>query len=223
MSSPSVLPLTRLQVVSNKPALFSSPKILRIPPARLHSWMEYFCVFGASLHKQGDAYGVPRSKSIQTTPAHQLALAAVYYSPLQLLYWYDKPSDSQDEPELKFFDDVYTTWDDTKVLQGEVGQYISVVRRKDDEWFVGSITNNEARRLPVKLDFLPAGQKYIAEIYADGDNFVPTRTKVKVLKYRVDSEDILDFHLKASGGSAVRIVPETVKDKSVKNYRNQEL
>ena len=175
------------------------------------------------LNKQGDAYGVPRSKSIQTTPAHQLALAAVYYSPLQLLYWYDKPSDSQDEPELKFFDDVYTTWDDTKVLQGEVGQYISVVRRKGDEWFVGSITNNEARRLPVKLDFLPAGQKYIAEIYADGDNSVPTRTKVKVLKYRVDSEDILDFHLKASGGSAVRIVPETVKDKSVKNYRNQEL
>ena len=175
------------------------------------------------LNKQGDAYGVPRSKSIQTTPAHQLALAAVYYSPLQLLYWYDKPSDSQDEPELKFFDDVYTTWDDTKVLQGEVGQYISVVRRKGDEWFVGSITNNEARRLPVKLDFLPAGQKYIAEIYADGDNSVPTRTKVKVLKYRVDSEDILDFHLKASGGSAVRIVPETVKDKSVKNYRNQKL
>ena len=175
------------------------------------------------LDKEGDAYGVPRSKSIQTTPAHQLALAAVYYSPLQLLYWYDKPSDSQDEPELKFFDDVYTTWDDTKVLQGQVGQYISVARRKGDEWFIGSITNNDARRLPVKLDFLPAGQKYVAEIYVDGDKSVPTRTKVKVLKYRVDSEDVLDFHLKASGGSAVRLVPETVKDKAVKNYRNQKL
>ena len=68
------------------------------------------------LNVEKDNYGVPRSKSIQTTPAHQLALAAVYYSPLQYMYWYDKPSDSQDEPELKFFDDVYTTWDDTKVL-----------------------------------------------------------------------------------------------------------
>ena len=175
------------------------------------------------LEKEGDAYGVPRSKSIQTTPAHQLALAAVYYSPLQLLYWYDKPSDSRDEPELKFFDDVYTTWDDTKVLQGEVGEYITVARRKGDEWFVGSITNNDSRHLPVRLDFLPEGKRYIAEIYADGDNSVPTRTKVKTLKYRVNNGDVLDFHLKASGGSAIRLVPETVKDKTVKNYRNQKL
>lgn len=109
------------------------------------------------------------------------------------------------------------------MLQGEVGQYISVARRKGDEWFIGSLTNNDARRLPVRLGFLPAGQKYVAEIYVDGDKSLPTRTKVKVLKYRVDNEDVLDFHLKVSGGSAVRIVPEKVKDKAVKNYRNQKL
>lgn len=110
------------------------------------------------LNTDKDNYGVPRSKSIQTTPAHQLALAAVYYSPLQYMYWYDKPSDSQDEPELKFFDDIYTTWDDTKVLQGEIGQFITIARRKGEEWFIGSITNNEARALPVSLDFLPEGK-----------------------------------------------------------------
>ena len=88
------------------------------------------------LERQEDAHGVPRSKSIQTTPAHQLALAAVYYSPLQVLYWYDKPSDCQDEPELKFFDDVYTVWDDTKVLEGEPGDYITTVRRHGQEWFL---------------------------------------------------------------------------------------
>ena len=65
------------------------------------------------------------------------------------MYWYDKPSDSQDEPELKFFDDVYTTWDDTKVLQGEVGEFITIARRKGEEWFIGSITNNEKRVLSV--------------------------------------------------------------------------
>lgn len=168
-----------------------------------------------------DAYGVPRSKTIQTTPAHQLALAAVYYSPLQLLYWYDKPSDSQDEPELKFFDDVYTTWDDTKVLQGEVGQFISVARRKGQEWFIGSITNNDARELSVCLDFLPDATDYIAEIYTDGGNSVSTRTKVKVSKFRVNCKSVLNFRLKNAGGAAVRLVPELNRDKAVKNYRKQ--
>lgn len=170
-----------------------------------------------------DNYGVPRSKSIQTTPAHQLALAAIYYSPLQYMYWYDKPSDSQDEPELKFFDDIYTTWDDTKVLQGEVGQFISVARRKGEEWFVGSITNNEARTLPVSLDFLPEGKNYIAEIYTDGDKSVKTRTKVKVSTYRVNSKTQLNFNLKASGGAALRLVPESGRIKSIKNYKQQTL
>lgn len=175
------------------------------------------------LNTDKDNYGVPRSKSIQTTPAHQLALAAVYYSPLQYLYWYDKPSDSQDEPELKFFDDIYTTWDDTKVLQGEVGQFITVARRKGEEWFVGSITNNEARTLPVSLDFLPGGKNYIAEIYTDGDKSVKTRTKVKVSTYRVNSKTQLNFNLKASGGAALRLVPESGRVKSIKNYKQQRL
>lgn len=170
-----------------------------------------------------DNYGVPRSKSIQTTPAHQLALAAVYYSPLQYMYWYDKPSDSQDEPELKFFDDIYTTWDDTKVLQGEVGQFISIARRKGEEWFVGSITNNEARTLPVSLDFLQEGKNYIAEIYTDGDKSIKTRTKVRVSTYRVNNKTKLHFNLKASGGAALRLIPESGKVESIKNYKRQRL
>lgn len=178
--------------------------------------------FGRFDTKTGD-YGEARPKTIQNTPAHQLALAAVYYSPLQYMYWYDKPSDSRDEPELKFFDDVYTTWDDTKVLQGEVGEFISVARRKGDEWFVGSITNNEPRNLPVSLDFLPEGKNYIAEIYTDGDKSIKTRTKVKTSKFRVNKDTRLDFNLKASGGSAVRLVPDNGDTKSVKNYKKQKL
>lgn len=170
-----------------------------------------------------DAYGVPRSKTIQTTPAHQLALAAVYYSPLQYMYWYDKPSDSKDEPELKFFDDVYTTWDDTKVLQGEVGQFISVARRKGEEWFIGSITNNDARSMQVNLGFLPTGKDYIAEIYTDGDKTIPTRTKVKVSTFRVNDKSVLNFQLKASGGCAIRLVPEVTRIKTLKSYKQQNL
>lgn len=159
------------------------------------------------LAQQQDDHGVPRSKSIQTTPAHQLAMSVVYYSPLQYMYWYDKPSDSQDEPELKFFDDVYTTWDDTRILQGEVGQYISVARRHGDEWFVGNMTGNEGRKLSVSLDFLESGKTYIAEIYTDGDASIPTRTKVKCETKKVTSKDKLSFVLKNSGGSAIKIVP----------------
>ena len=163
------------------------------------------------LEKQEDAHGVPRSRNIQTTPAHQLALAAVYYSPLQHLYWYDKPSDCQDEPELKFLDDVYTVWDDTKVLEGEPGEFITTARRHGEEWFVGTITN-AAREAAISLDFLPAGN-YIAEIYTDGDASIPTRTKVRVSKFRVNAGTVLRFSLRKAGGAAVRFVPEPVKDR----------
>ena len=174
------------------------------------------------MNTQQDNYGVPRSRSIQTTPAHQLALAAVYYSPLQYMYWYDKPSDSQDEPELKFFDDVYTVWDDTKVLQGEVGKYISVAARQGEEWFVGTITGNEGRTLEVALDFLGEGN-YVAEIYTDGDASIPTRTKVRVQTLRVNKASVLTFKLRNSGGAAIRLVPEKEHDRSLKNYKKQVL
>lgn len=158
------------------------------------------------LERQADEHGVPRSRTIRTTPAHQLALAAVYYSPFQVMYWYDKPSDSKDEPELKFWDDIYTTWDDTRVLQGEVGEYVTIARRKGEEWFIGTLTNNDAREISFRLDFLPAGKKYMAEIYEDGDASIPTRTKVKVSQKKVSNKTELKFWLKASGGAAVRLI-----------------
>lgn len=175
------------------------------------------------LGREEDAHGVPRSRTILTTPAHQLALAAVYYSPFQFLYWYDKPSDSQDEPELKFFDDTPTVWDDTRVVQGEIGRHITVARRTGDDWFLGTITNNDGRRLTVPLDFLDPGTAYIAEVYTDGPRTLPTRTKVKTARYRVTSTTVLRFALKPSGGAALRLVKEQVKDEAVKNYRKQEL
>ena len=157
--------------------------------------------------KQKDNYGIPSSRTLKTTPAHQLALAAIYYSPLQLLYWYDRPSDSKDEPELKFWDDIYTTWDNTKVIQGEVGEYITIARRKNKEWFIGSITNNQSRKLSYPLDFLSNNINYIAEIYEDGDCSIPTRTKIKITNRKVNHKDTLSFNLKPSGGVAIHFIP----------------
>lgn len=152
-------------------------------------------------------YNSHNHNTIKTTSAHQLALAAIYYSPLQSLYWYDKPSDSNDEPELKFWDDIYTTWDDTKVINGKVGEYITIARRKKEEWFIGSITNNNARKLSISLDFLSKDKRYLAEIYEDGESSIPTRTKIKIKNVKVSNKNTLSFNLKPSGGVAIRLYP----------------
>lgn len=144
------------------------------------------------------------ARIMKTTSGHQLALSVVFFSPLQFLYWYDKPEDSQDEPELEFFDKVHTVWDDTKVLAGEIGEFITVARQKGNEWFVGAITNTEARELKIKLSFLTPNKKYKATIYADDPNAV-VGTKVSLKQITVDASTVLDTHLYASGGLAIWI------------------
>jgi len=145
---------------------------------------------------------------IKTTSAHQLALAAIYYSPLQYLYWYDSPDDSQDEPELAFFDKIPTVWDDTKVLDGNPGNFVTVARKSGNDWFLGGITNNEARNIKIPLFFLDQKSSYNAIIYSDGDKNIKTRTKVKITQKSVNHSQILDFNLKASGGVAIQFIKE---------------
>lgn len=145
-------------------------------------------------------------KRIKTTHAHQLALAAIYYSPIQTLYWYDKPALNENEPELEFWDKIPTTWDETKVLQGIPGEYITTVRRKGDDWFIGTITNNNGRALKVSLSFLPKGKKYIATVYSD-DSTAATKTKVKVERRKVDTSTVMEVKLKPSGGQAIWLTP----------------
>jgi alpha-glucosidase len=146
-------------------------------------------------------------KRIKTTHAHQLALAAVYYSPIQTLYWYDKPAMSNNEPELEFWDHIPTTWDETKVLDGAPGQFITTARRKGEEWFIGTITNTEGRTVKLSFDFLPKGKKYIASVYSD-DSTVASKTKVKVQQIKVSSTATLNVKLMPSGGQAIWIREE---------------
>jgi len=146
-------------------------------------------------------------KRIKTTHAHQLAMAAVYYSPIQTLYWYDRPSFSENEPELEFWDKIATTWDETKVLQGTPGSFITTARRTGNDWFIGTLTNNDARSVAIRFDFLPEGKKYTATIYSD-DPSVNTKTKVKVEKRRIDASTVLEVRLLASGGQAIWLKQE---------------
>ncbi len=149
----------------------------------------------------------PKARLLENTSGHQLALSIIDYSPLQYLYWYDLPNDVSDEPELEFFDALPTVWDDTKILNGEIGQYISIARRKNANWFVGCITNNEGRNISIKLDFLEPGKKYEMTIYSDGGKKIKTRTHVKITKKKVDAACMFDTYLQSRGGCTMIIKP----------------
>jgi hypothetical protein len=146
-------------------------------------------------------------KRIKTTHAHQLALASIFFGPIQTLYWYDRPDQYHNEPELEYWDKLPTTWDESKVVHGMPGQYITTARRKGQDWFVGTITNNDARSLKIGLGFLQKGKKYIATIYAD-DPTVQTVSHVKITHQKVNASTVLTVNLLASGGQAVYITPE---------------
>lgn len=143
------------------------------------------------------------ARSLLNTACHQMALSVINYSPLQFLYWYDTPEDVKDEPELFFFDNLPTTWDDSKTLDGAIGEYITMARRKDNVWYVGCLTNNDARKLNVSLDFLEEGKKLT--MFTDGGEKVKTRTHVAIDTKKVTAKTNLKLSLLPRGGVAMII------------------
>lgn len=143
---------------------------------------------------------------VKNTKAHQLAMAAVYYSPLQFMFWYDTPSLYKGEQELEFWKNIPTVWDDSRALDGEVGAYITMARRTGNDWFVGTMTNTEARTVTIPTDFLEAGRKYAVTIYED-DPKLKTRTNVRTTMQKVKSGKPIVLNLQASGGAALHFRP----------------
>lgn len=142
------------------------------------------------------------SNRVKCTKAHQLAMAAVYYSPLTWMFWYDKPEFYKGEKEIEFWEKIPTTFDDTRVLQGNPGEYIVTARRSGGDWFVGAMTNNDARTVTLPLDFLEKGKKYTAHIYED-DPSLGTRTNVKISIKSVKNKKTITLNLQKSGGAAL--------------------
>lgn len=151
------------------------------------------------------------------THGQQLAKAVCTYSPWQFMYWYDTPltqaqdgkssrSRIVDSPELEFFKEVPTAWDETKVIHGEIGEYAVIARRSGDVWFVGAINANEKRELSLPLTFLSPDTKYEACRYRD-DPSMPTKTKIRIDTEAVDATTELTLTLLRDGGEAIRIAP----------------
>ncbi|WP_086563434.1 glycoside hydrolase family 97 protein [Streptomyces africanus] len=152
-------------------------------------------------------YGQSRDK---TTNAHQMAMAAVYYQPLNFLFWYDKPSKYDNPanwPGLPWFNAVPVTWDESRTLAGEIGEYIAVARRSGPTWYLGAMTDESSRTLSLPLSFLGSGT-YTATVYADGTpGSSPFRTPVVVGTRTVTAADTLDVAMAPAGGQAVVLTP----------------
>ena len=141
---------------------------------------------------------------VKNTKAHQLAMPVVYYSPITFLYWYDLPNVYKGEKELDFWKNCPTVWDESKALQGEIGEYIVQARRSGNDWFVGAMNGLQARDITLNTaDFLQKGKKYRVEIYND-DPKLNTRTKVSTVVQTIKAGKILKLHLQSSGGAALR-------------------
>jgi len=142
---------------------------------------------------------------VHTTLAHQLALFVVLYSPLQMAA--DLVENYEDHPAFQFIREVPSDWDDTEVLNASIGEYITIARNKNDDWYVGSITNEEARELTITLDFLEDETDYRAVIYADGPtaSYLENPYEYEILKKDVKKGDELILKLASGGGQAIML------------------
>lgn len=141
---------------------------------------------------------------VMGTRAQQLALYVVFEEPLVMVS--DIPSAYTNEPSFRFIRDVPTSWDATKALNGEPGEFITIARRHGDEWYLGSLTNWSPRDLRVSLSFLGTGS-YSAEFYEDAPDATQNPKHVSIRRQIVHGSDVLNLHLASGGGCAIRFVP----------------
>ena len=149
---------------------------------------------------------VPRNRApmVMGTRAHHTALYVVFESELQMVS--DSPDAYDGQKETEFLKAVPSSWDETRVLNGVPPQYITIARRRGAEWFVGGITDWDARTLDVPLSFLGSGA-YDAEIYSDGPNAAAQPKDSVFERRRVNAQTVLQLKLAPGGGAAIRLVP----------------
>jgi alpha-glucosidase len=139
------------------------------------------------------------------TRAHQLAMYVVYDSPLQMLS--DTPSAYRGQPGAEFLKVVPATWDETKVLDGKIGEYVVIARRRGSDWFVGAMTDG-ARKIAIPLGFL-GGKSFDATIWADTRDTATDPTRLSVLPARLEGKGTrpLELSLAAGGGAVLHLRP----------------
>ncbi len=136
------------------------------------------------------------------TRCHMMAMYVVLENYLQMVC--DYPAAYEGQQGFEFIKEIPTTWDETKVIDARVNEYILIARRKNNDWYIGAINNHEAREVKIPLNFLEDG-KYIAEMYSDATDTNENPNHLNIEKKIIGNGDNLSFKLAAGGGLAIRL------------------
>lgn len=154
-------------------------------------------------------YRIVGDTHVQTTLAKQLALYVVIFSPLQMVS--DLPENYANNSAFNFIKEVPCNWAETKVLNGEIGRFVTIARkdRNSNNWYIGSITDEEPHDFEINLSFLENGKMYRAEIYEDGEgaDYKSNPFPLNISKQEVTAETTLKLKLAPGGGAAIRLIP----------------
>jgi alpha-glucosidase len=165
---------------------------------------------GATDYHLGGFRAVPPSKYrtqytrplMGGTRCHMLAMYVVLESYLGMVC--DYPEAYEGQPGFEFIKQVPTVWDETKVLDAVVNEYITIARKKNNEWYVGTITNHNAREISVPLNFLDDGD-YIADIYSDAGDVTENPNHLEKKTIPVTKKDVIKLNIASGGGQVMRI------------------
>ncbi|WP_276480164.1 glycoside hydrolase family 97 protein [Paraflavitalea pollutisoli] len=161
-------------------------------------------------------------RQMHSTLAKQLALYVTIYSPVQMAA--DLPENYEAKPDaFQFIKDVAVDWDDTKIIEAEPGDYITIARKAKGkaDWYLGAITDENARTAVTPLDFLDKGQMYVAVIYGDAPDadWKNNPEAYRIERWLVNSSTVLKLKQAPGGGAAVQLKPATAAElKTLKKY-----
>jgi hypothetical protein len=162
-----------------------------------------------------DHYQPGKKEQVQTTLAKQLALYVTMYSPLQMAA--DLPENYERFMDaFQFIKDVAVDWDDTRILEAEPGDYLTVARKAKnrDEWYIGAITDEQARTANISLEFLPPKRWYVATIYSDAAEAHWERNPMayKINNFLVNNRTSPKITLASGGGAAIGLKPASAEE-----------
>ena len=169
-------------------------------------------IFDITFKNTGDKYqfwnkidGLETKGRLHSTLARQLALFVVLYSPIQMAS--DLPENYQGHPAFQFLRDVPVDWGLSRVLDGKLGDYIAVVRESEGDWYLGAITDENARTLKVPLDFLAKGRKYQVTTYKDASDahYETNPTAYKIDKTELVAGEVKEMELPLAPGGGIAI------------------
>lgn len=165
-----------------------------------------------------NCYFAPRVSETMGGKTAQMAKSIMIYSPWQFIYWYDRPMESpyktggagasqgriEETDDIQFYDMLPAVWDDTKVLDGKIGEYATIARKSGDNWFVGSLVANQSRNITLQLSFLDENDNYEATVYFQNEDDLKN-SSVNSQKLTVNKNSVISIELVANSGFAVII------------------